>query len=248
MPSNSRPEILNEIIEAHGGVRLWSSIEAVEAVISASGFLFTAKRRPPQNHVRVRAYTEEPRFDSFDFPIPGQRTELVGGSEVRIVNADGSVAESRLNPRAAFWGLRRLFYWDALDFVYFGSYAEWNYLLTPFIFLRDGFKFKVREHMSGIPDTWIILEVTFPDDLPTHCKNQTFYFDEDRLLRRLDYTAEVVGSWAKATHICGGYRDFNGFKVPTRRRVTPHLYGARYMPGPKLVSIDLHEFKPVVKG
>ncbi len=248
MSDNSRPEILNEIIEAHGGVRLWNSIEAVEAVISASGFLFTAKRRPPQNHVRVRAYAHEPRFESYDFPNPGQKTEFLSGKEVRIVNADESVAESRTNPRAAFGDLRRLFYWDELDFVYFGSYAEWNYLLTPFIFLRDGFEFKVRGRMRGIPDTWIILDVTFPDDIPTHCKNQTFYFDEVRLLRRLDYTAEVVGGWAHATHVCEDYKEFNGFKVPVRRRVTPHLYGARYLPGPLLVSIDLHEFAPVMKA
>lgn len=110
MPNNPRPGILDEIIEAYGGVGLWDSVEAFEAVISASGFLFTAKRRPPQNHVRVRAYADEPRFESFDFPRPGQRTEFLGGGEVRIVNADGSVALSRTNPRAAFGGLRSLFY------------------------------------------------------------------------------------------------------------------------------------------
>lgn len=247
MSGNTRPEIVDEIIEAHGGVRLWNKVEAFEAVISASGFLFTAKRRPVQNRVRVRAYSSEPRFESFDFPGPGQRTELLGGSEVRIVNADGSIAESRRNPREAFGDLRRIFYWDALDFAYFASYAEWNYLLTPFIFLREGFRFNVRKGVSGIPDTWTVIDVTFPDDIPTHSRNQTFYYNERRLLKRLDYTAEVVGGWARAVHVSHRYKEFGGFRIPTRRRVTPRLWGTRYLPAPVLVSIELHEFTPVFK-
>ena len=38
-------------------------------------------------------------------------------------------------PRAAFRSLRRQLYWDDLDFIYFGGYATWNCLLTPFLFL-----------------------------------------------------------------------------------------------------------------
>ncbi|MEQ9617842.1 MAG: hypothetical protein RIG61_01555 [Deltaproteobacteria bacterium] len=246
--NNNTEKIIDEVIEAHGGIDRWKSLVAVEAVISASGFLFTAKRRPAQSGVRVRAFRDEPRFIACDFPEPGHRSELIGDKEVRILDSRGNVIASRINPRAAFKSLRSTFYWDDLDFIYFGGYAEWNYLLTPFIFLRDGFKFKVLEPIAGIPDSWLTLEVTFPDDLPTHCKRQIFYFDEKRLLRRLDYTAEVVGSWAKGVHLCEGYRDFHGFKVPTLRTVKPHFYGARYLPFPTLIFIEVHDFKPIERG
>ncbi len=103
-------EIIDEVVEAHGGIGRWKSLVAVEAVISASGFLFTAKRRPAQSSVRVRAYAQEPRFLAFDFPKRGQSSELIGDNEVRILDSGGDVIASRANPIAAFKSLRRGLY------------------------------------------------------------------------------------------------------------------------------------------
>jgi hypothetical protein len=89
------------------------------------------------------------------------------------------------------------------------------------------------------------LRITFPEDIPTHSKSQTFYFDEQLLLRRLDYTAEVVGSWAHAAHLCEEYRTFGEIKAPTRRWVLPLLFGDRPMPGPTLVAIEVHYIQPI---
>ena len=84
-----------------------------------------------------------------------------------------------------------------------------------------------------------------PDDLPTHSPKQIFYFDENWLLRRLDYVAEVVGGWAHAAHLCENYQDFNGLMAPTRRRVRPILFGDHPLPGPILVALDIHNILPV---
>jgi hypothetical protein len=74
---------------------------------------------------------------------------------------------------------------------------------------------------------------------------QIFYFDENWLLRRLDYVAEVVGGWAHAAHLCENYQDFNGLMAPTRRRVRPILFGDHPLPGPILVALDIHNILPV---
>jgi hypothetical protein len=87
----------------------------------------------------------------------------------------------------------------------------------------------------------------FPDTIPTHCKQQVFYFDAQYLLRRLDYTAEVVGGWAHAAHLCEEYRTFGGIKAPTKRRVLPLLLGSKPLPGPTLVAIEVHDLRPVVR-
>jgi hypothetical protein len=87
------------------------------------------------------------------------------------------------------------------------------------------------------------LRVTFPSALPTHCATQDFFFDEQHRLRRLDYVAEVVGGWARAAHLCEEYRDFDGFRAPTRRRVFPLLAGDRPFPFPTLVAIDIHAIR-----
>ena len=203
------------------------------------------KWRPAMKHVRVRASTVEPQFSFFDFPKPGQTGELVGPDHVRILDADGNVVAERSDPRAAFRGLRRQVYWDDLDLIYFAGYATWNYFVTPFLFLRDGLAFESIEEVPAGNESWSGLRVTFPDDLPTHSKVQDFYFDEDRLLTRLDYTAEVVGGWARAAHSCAEYRDFDGIQAPTRRRVTPLFVGTNPSPWPTLVALDIHEFRPV---
>ena len=235
--------IVKEVIQTHGGADRWNSLEALEADISARGFLFTTKRRPVLNHVRVRASTREARFAFLDFPHPGQTSELIGDEEVHIVDSDGKLAARRVQPRSAFRGLRRQFYWDHLDFIYFGGYATWNYLVTPFLFLRDGFKFESIDPLIGMSASWSCLRVTFPADVPTHCRRQVFYFDEYRHLRRIDYTAEVVGGWAHAAHLCDEYRDFGDFKAPTKRRVQPLFFGNKPLPGPTLVALEVHDIR-----
>jgi hypothetical protein len=237
--------IVDKVIEAHGGAARWQALEAVEAVISISGFLFTAKRRPVLDRVRVRASTREPKFVFYDYPRAGRHTEFDGNQEVRITAAGNLVLVSRNQPRSVMRQFRRRLYWDALDFAYFGGYATWNYLVTPFLFLRDDLRFAELEPPSTDSEHLIRLQVSFPGDFPTHCQQQIFYFDHNYHLRRLDYTAEVISRWARAAHICYKYKEFVGFKVPTRRRVHPLIIGSKPLPGPVIVAIDIHDFYPI---
>jgi len=237
-------QIVNEAIEAHGGMDYWNSLEALDVEMSAKGFLFTAKQRPILQRVRMRASTREPRFSFFDFPKPGQTSELIGTKEVRILDSEGKIVDRRENPLAAFHGIRRLFKWDDLDFIYFGGYANWNYLTAPFMLARKGFVVEALEPLQGDMASLTRLRVTFPADIPTHSRQQIFYFDDQRLLRRLDYTAKPVGGWAHAAHLCGDYRTFGRLKVPTRRWALPLPFGHRPLPGPRLVDIEVHDIRP----
>lgn len=72
---------------------------------------------------------------------------------------------------------------------------------------------------------------------------QDFYFDKDLYLRRLDYTAEVVGAWAHASHLCRDYRDFNGLKISTSRRVRPLFFGSHPLTAPTLVALEIHDIR-----
>jgi hypothetical protein len=236
---------LKEIIEAHGGIERWQRLEALEAEISVWGLLFKTKRIPVLNRAKVRASTRYPHFTFFDFPQVGQTGELIRNDAVRILDSDGQELARRVHPRSAFRGSDRWFKWDRLDFIYFGGYATWNYLISPFLFLREGFEFEKMEAMEITSAYWSRLRVTFPNNIPTHCRTQVFYFDHNRLLRRLDYTAEVVSRWAHAAHHCGHYQNFDGLMIPTKRRVRPIFFGAKPLPGPTLVAIDIHDVRPL---
>ena len=235
--------LIRQIVDAHGGERFWNSLDSLTGTISAAGFLFTAKKRKVLDHTRISLSTRQPSFVFYDFPSKGINSEWIGDKEVRITSSSGEVISQRSEPRKAFGDLKHFFAWDDLDFTYFAGYATWNYLVTPFLFLRQGFRVEVmaapKEHPS-----WTRLRVAFPEDVPTHSPVQDFYFDEKKLLRRLDYTAEVVGGWAHAAHFCESYKDFGGIRVPTRRHVVPTL-GSMVLPGPVLVKIEVHDLKPV---
>ena len=242
MAATDATQIVHEAIEAHGGMAYWDTLHAIEAEISVRGFLFTAKRRSVLRCVQMKAATREPNFTFIDLPNPGQTAELVGNDEVRILDSKGTVVSSRKNPRSAFRGLRRQFVWDDLDFIYFAGYATWNYLTAPFLLVREGVLTKLLEPLPG---GLTRVQAIFPADFPTHCRKQVFYFNDRRLLRRLDYTAEVVGNWAHAAHFCDEYRMFGKLMVPTRRRVLPLFFGNRPLPGPTLVELEVHDVRPV---
>jgi len=211
---------LEAILDAHGGLDYWRSLSSIDIEISAHGFLFRAKHVRPQRHIRLTINTRTPQVTLHDYPGPGQRTVLHGAQRVEIQDAYGAVLQTRANPRASFSHWRRSWHWDAMDFAYFSGYA-------------------------AAPAGMTRPKATFPPGLPTHSPTQVLLFDQSGRLTRHDYTAEVVGSWAKAAHLCQDYRQFGGLLLPTRRRVYPAGPFTRPLPAPTLVAIDIHDAQPV---
>lgn len=228
---------LDHILDAHGGLGRWRSLTAIELEMSAYGFLFRAKHVPLQHHVRLTISTRTPEVVIHDYPEPGQSAALLGNNRVEIRGADGTVLECRDNPRGAFGFGRHSLYWDTLDFAYFSGYAMWNYTNLPFLLADPRFTIQPLPADNG----GTRLQVGFPPELPTHSPIQEFRFDTSGRLARHDYTAEVVGSWAKAAHLCHDYREFDGLWLPTRRRVYPRGPLGRPLPIPTLVAIDVHD-------
>jgi hypothetical protein len=59
--------------------------------------------------------------------------------------------------------------------------------------------------------------MTYPGHLPFHSKVQKLYFDNDLMLKRLDYVAEVLGG--VAAHYCFDPVSVDGLIFPSLRRV-----------------------------
>jgi hypothetical protein len=236
--------LLDEVLEAHGGVERWRTARTVTARVRSGGLLL--RTRGPGNRLadyRLTVDVHEPRAVLDPFPREGQRGVFDQG-KVRIETAAGDTIEARPDPRPAFSGLsgvRRNLRWDALDATYFAGYAMWNYLATPLLLTRDGVEAVEGEPWSEEGESWRRLEVTFPEGIDTHSRHQTFYFDARGVLRRLDYVAEPVGRWARAAHYCDEHVQAGGLVFPTRRRVRPMGLRNRSLPGPTLVWIELSE-------
>jgi hypothetical protein len=238
--------LLDEILEAHGGLERWRAARAVRARVRSGGFL--VRTRVPGNRFadyRLTVDVQEPRTVMDPFPRTGQRGVFDRG-EARIEGEGGEVLASRADPRGAFFGgagLRRNLRWDALDSTYFAGYAMWNYMTTPYLLTRPGVEVSEGKPWRQGEQELRRLEVIFPEGLDTHSRRQTFYFDARGVLRRHDYVAEVVGRRARAAHYCADHAQAGGLVFPTRRWVRPIGPGNRSLRFPTMVSLELSELR-----
>jgi hypothetical protein len=235
--------LLDEVIEAHGGRKRWSQAQEVRAHVRSGGLLMRAKgQRKPFADYGLSISTREPNAIFDPYPRAGS-TGVFAGDAVRVLDVDGAVARERQDPRDCFFGsagLRRNLRWDHLDALYFAGYAMWNYLTTPFLFEGDGFETEEGEPLDNADGTaWRRLDVRFPEGFPTHSREQCFYFDDQGLLRRHDYTPDVVASFANAAHLVSGHREVDGLVFGTNRHIVPRAPGGRPLPGPDVVWIEL---------
>ena len=233
-------ELAQRAIVAQGGMALWEGAEEITVELSSGGFAFATKLqgnavRATKVHISTRAQ----RVVFEDFPREGRRGILEPAGSVRIAGPSGEVLARRDDPRAAFTDLRHKLWWDHLDILYFGTYASWTYLCSPFLFAQDGYELEDLGPWTENGERWDRLGVRFPAGVHTHSRDQVFYIDESGLIRRHDYTAEPIGSWAHAAHYCMDHQTFDGLVVPTRRRVYPRRPDNQRRPHPRLVWIDV---------
>jgi hypothetical protein len=238
-------ELVDKAIEAHGGLERFQAVNEVVVNLRVGGFAFVMRfQRGALAALEARVNTKQQEARFSPYPEPGRQGVYERGA-VRIESDDGETIARRENPRAAFRGLRHNIWWDDLDLLYFAGYALWNYVSAPFMFKRPGFDLEELEPWQEGGEQWSRLHVVFPEDIDTHSREQDFYFDERGLLRRLDYTAEVFGNWAKAAHYCWEHRPFDGLVVPTRRKVTPRKRNNRPRSRPVLVWLEIDDVTPI---
>ncbi len=233
--------LLSEVIASHGGMELWRSISELSFRAKTGGIALPSKlQQSPLKTINARVSTQEIRV-VFDNYTGDGRIGILDQAGVRILDRTGQLLASRKEPRSVFRELRRRFFWDRLDALYFGGYAFWNYLNLPFLLSWPDLLVKEGERWHEDGEEWQRLDVSFPQFIPTHCRDQSFYFNQRGLLVRHDYTAEVFGSWARACHYSWDHQETGGILIPRRRRVHPRLSSNKPLRLITLVSIDISE-------
>lgn len=225
--------LLERAIERHGGWDTWRGAGGLTMkVASLTG------RVPEIKGVgvtfplpgRVDVWPRRAVAVMHDYPAPGRRAVFSAG-QVQILEGD-AILEARAQPRASFAGMRKLRRWAPLDALYFFGYALTHYLSLPFSLAVARPLHLVRARSRGRALEGVAVEL--PAALHTHSRRQAFFFDEEGLLRRHDYVADIIGPWARGAHLWDDFVDARGLPVPRHRHVVARL-GRLELP---LVALD----------
>ncbi|EXJ70163.1 uncharacterized protein A1O5_06231 [Cladophialophora psammophila CBS 110553] len=243
-----RPDLLNAVLDAAGGVDHFEQVEWIEVVANVSGAFWSKKGYPKRRLMTGYVDTKRPRVVFYNFGAHLDEPHLRWiwtPKHLSVERANGTVVLSRSDPSKHFEGHVLSTPWDDLDLLYFSGYAVWNYMVTPFCFAWPGMSTReLGEHTEGGGETWRVLEVTYPEDFATHCRVQKFYYDHQDRMRRLDYTVDVIQGSGTVAHYVYDEKTVDGIVFPTLRRALNVVDGRPT--GWSMVLINFH--KIAVKG
>lgn len=230
-------DLLAFAIEAHGGIERWNSFTKLRAELSLRGAIWDFKQVPGLLLDKIfELDTHVERLSISPFGAPNQRTVFVPG-RLTVENLDGTVIEQRDDPEAPFMSQIFSDPWDPLQVAFFSSEALWTYLTSPFLYTYPGFESEEIEPWHENGEEWRRLKVTFPDHIVSHTKTQITHFGPDGLMRRHDYTVDILHGNPGANYTLD-YKEFQGIKMPTKRRIYAYDDAMQKVPEPLLVALD----------
>src|SRR5271154_1474770 len=232
-------ELLNLAVKAHGGLERWNKVRTVKMAASITGAIWYVKSQP--DCLKSVVMTANAKTERVVTEFPGQdKRSIFEPNRIVIEKLSGNAIESRNDPEKSFEGHVRETPWDDIHVAYFSGEALWTYLTTPFLYTYNGFKSEEIASSQVEGETWRRLKVTFPDYVKSHTREQISCFGPDGLLRRHDYTVDILGG-ASGLNYASGYRDVDGIIVPTKRRIYAWEGDYQLVKEPLLVAIDMGE-------
>jgi hypothetical protein len=232
-------ELLELTVKAHGGLDRWREVTSIRVPASITGAIWFVKGKG--DVLKDVVLTVETRRERLAVAYVGQnKRALFEPSRVVVETKDGEPIVARDNPEKSFEGQLRETPWDDGHVAYFVGEALWTYLNTPFLYTEDGFETEEIAPIEVDGEIWRRLKVTFPDTVKSHTRVQISCFGPDGLLRRHDYTVDILGG-ATGLNYASDYRTVDGIVIPTKRRV--YAYEGDYQPvwDPLLVKIDMRD-------
>jgi hypothetical protein len=118
----------------------------------------------------------------------------------------------------------------------------WSYLTSPFSLSVEGTQIWDIEPLERNGELWRGIRAVLPDRFATHSRAQEFYFGDDMLLRRQDYTLDIAGAFNVANY-ASEFVDVKGLKLPSKRRafLCDKKYGEQS--DLALVRLDMSNFR-----
>jgi hypothetical protein len=210
--------LLKNALRASGGLDLWRLASRFTVHMSVTGLLCAEKC----STANLKELVVEGSTRSQELEITGfshadmrafyrpDRVALEAQDTRGIVERYGSPGEFRQGLRSRTW--------DELQLAHYCGYLIWNYMVTPFILADPDVDSEERRRGGAGGERLRRLEVTFPARVLTHATKQSFYFQREGLLRRLEYPAPHEPD-TQIAQMFSGHQRFSGILVPTLCRL-----------------------------
>ena len=232
-------DLLQKAVDAHGGLKRWNEINSVKVAASLTGAIWFVKGQG--DYLKDVVMTVDTKRERMITDFPGQDKRFVFETgRLVLEKRDGALIQVRDNPEKTFEGQTRETPWDDLHVAYFQGEALWTYLNTPFLYTQDGFQTEEIASIEVNGEIWRRLKVIFPDHIKSHTREQISCFGPDGLIRRHDYTVDILGG-ATGLNYATDYKDVDGIIFPTQRRIYAYQGDYQLVPEPLLVKIDIRE-------
>jgi hypothetical protein len=227
--------LLDDAIEASGGMARWNRLQRFTLHLSIRGTLFSRAGRARQFKDLVAGGSTRTQSVRFTGLTRGEKSGTYQPDSVTIENLDGQVLRTWLNPSLQFLDHGNDPLTDDLHLVFFCGVSIWNYLTTPFLLARPDVTLEELPAWKENDQTWRRLRARFPPEIVTSSPEQIFYFDENSLQRRVDHdflgTPVADYSWA--------HRAFSGVIIPTLRRSLTLRPDGTAAPKPLLLDVGI---------
>ncbi len=234
-------DLLETVIEAHGGLERWNQLDSVSARLIQGGALWALKGQAGVlDDVVVTASLHQERVSHRPFGAADRHSSFTP-EHVAIESDDGTVLEALDQPRDSFAGHTLETPWSTLQLAYFVGTAMWTYLTQPFTFTMPGFQTSELEPWDEDGQRWRRLRVSWPSYLATHSTEQTLYFDDDGSWPATTTTSRSAAARARrttspTTTMSRASGSHQAQDLPARPR-------GQSLAEPLIVSIDLSEIE-----
>jgi hypothetical protein len=229
--------LLDEVIEAGGGMNRWNRLKRFTLQLSIDGSLFSRAGQAGRFKDIVAegaTKTQLVRFAGFAGP---DKCGLYQPERITIEGSDGRVLRTWNKPQQSFSDQPEHGVWDELSMIFICGFSVWNILTTPFLLAHPGVKIKELPPWREHDQQWRRLHAFFPPSVMTHPSEQVLYFDAEGLQRRTDH--DLIGS--KVAEYSSAHQAFRGIVVPTLRRSLTLKPDGAVIAKPPLLDVEIFD-------
>jgi hypothetical protein len=229
--------LLDDVIDASGGLARWNSLNRFTLHLSVGGTLFSSAghaREFKDVTAEGSTKTQSVRFTGI---TGGEHSGSFQPDAITIESLDGAVLRTWRNPSLAFPEASPPALADELHLVFFCGVAIWNYLTIPFLLAHPDVVVEELAPWREGTETWRRLRAQFPAHLITLAPEQIFYFDENALQRRTDH--DLFGM--RVAHYSWAHESFGGIVLPTLRRAQTLQPDGTVIAKPVLMDVEIFD-------